>query len=90
MKKCDKYFAGCTFGYPLARTWAVLHKPILQESVTDTCQQLEQVAKVFFFLAHGGNLVFGLITTKCLEVSLGIGCMHLVRCRSQAFVSRAL
>jgi hypothetical protein len=49
MKKCDKYFAGCTFGYPLARTWAVLHKPILQESVTDTCQQLEQVAKVFFF-----------------------------------------
>jgi hypothetical protein len=65
----------------------MLHKPILQESVTDTCQQLEQVAKVFFFQAHGGNLVFRLITTKCLKVSLGIGCVHLMR---QAFVSRAL
>jgi hypothetical protein len=29
-------------------TWVVLQKAIFQESVMDTCQRLEQVARVFF------------------------------------------
>jgi hypothetical protein len=43
-----------------------------------TCQRLEQVARVFFFPRHiSGDLVFGLITTRCLGLCLDLGCVHL-------------
>jgi hypothetical protein len=65
------------------RTWVVLQKPIFRESVMAICQRLEQVARMFFSRAHGGDLVFGLVTTKCLVFCLGLGCVHLARCRSR-------
>jgi hypothetical protein len=64
-------------------TWVVLQKPIFQELILATCQRLEQVTRVFFSRHMGDNLVYGLITSRCLDASLGLGCVHLVRCRSQ-------
>jgi hypothetical protein len=48
-----------------------------------TCQRLEQVDRVFFPEHMGGDLVFGLITIRCLVFCLGLCYVHLARCRSR-------
>jgi hypothetical protein len=65
-------FLGVGYGYMWIRLW--LH-------VNNWSKLLG-----FYFPRHiGSDLVFRLITTKYLEVSLGLGCMHPARCRSQGF-----
>jgi hypothetical protein len=48
-----------------------------------TYQRLEQVTRVFFSRHMGGDLVFELITTRCLRLCLDLGYVHLTRCGSQ-------
>jgi hypothetical protein len=87
MKKCDK----CLQVVPIGFVIGLCIKSLSSRSkLWIHVNDWSKWSGCFFPRHMGDDLVFGLITTKCLEVSLGLGCVHSARCRSRAFVSGEL